>query len=173
MSFDPNIELTYMASHNLTCGNISQNCCKTTECCSVKKTLWLIQVEKCYHLHPSFSELIYLSIQNGNIWGMCFNGPLASYVKLRVAHAPGMPGMFFPASDFKGNQELAIPACITACASRTCCDACQDRLPVVAGKMFPAFPAHVQPAIWRIWQEAHYIICCLWNIKFPNNQKVK
>ena len=26
----------------------------------------------------------------------------------------------------------------------------------VAGKTFPAFPAHAQPAILRIWQEAHY-----------------
>ena len=25
----------------------------------------------------------------------------------------------------------------------------------VAGKMFPAFPVHAQPAIWGIWQEAH------------------
>ena len=27
--------------------------------------------------------------------------------------------------------------------------------PAVAGKTFPAFPAHAQPAILRIWQEAH------------------
>ena len=26
-----------------------------------------------------------------------------------------------------------------------------------AGETFPAFPAHEQPAILRIWQEAHYI----------------
>ena len=25
----------------------------------------------------------------------------------------------------------------------------------MAGKTFPAFPAHAQPAILRIWQEAH------------------
>ena len=40
---------------------------------------------------------------------------------------------------------LAIPACITA----------RDHLPVLAGKTFPAFPAHAQPAILRIWQKAH------------------
>ena len=39
--------------------------------------------------------------------------------------------------------QLAIPTCITARAWRTCRDACQDRLPAVAGKTFPAFPAHV------------------------------
>ena len=37
----------------------------------------------------------------------------------------------------------------------TCRDACQGRLPAVVGKTIPAFPANAQPAIWRIWQEAH------------------
>ena len=74
--------------------------------------------------------------------------PLARYVKLRVAHAPGMPGTFPPAADFKGNRRLAIPACITANASRTCRDACRDRLPAVAGKTFPAFRAHAHPQFY-------------------------
>ena len=75
------------------------------------------------------------------------NGPLTRYVKLRVAHAPGMPETFYPAADFKGNGNRlpAIPACITARAWRTCRDACRDRLPSVAGKTFPAFPAHAHP----------------------------
>ena len=42
-----------------------------------------------------------------------------------------------------------------ACAGRTWLDACRDREPAEAGKTFPAFPAHAQPAILRIWQEAH------------------
>ena len=29
------------------------------------------------------------------------------------------------------------------------------RLPAVAGNMFPVFPVHAQPAILRIWLEAH------------------
>ena len=33
----------------------------------------------------------------------------------------------FPATDFNGNRYLAIPACITVRASRTCRDACRDR----------------------------------------------
>ena len=74
-----------------------------------------------------------------------YNGPLTRYVKLQVAHAPGMPGTFSPAADFKGNRKLAIPACITARAWRTCRDACRDRLPAVTGKAFPAFPAHAHP----------------------------
>ena len=75
------------------------------------------------------------------------NGPLTRYVKLQVAHAPGMPGTFSPAADFKGNRWLAIPACITARAWRTCRGACRDRLPAVTGKTFPAFPAHAHPQI--------------------------
>ena len=70
------------------------------------------------------------------------NGPLTRYVKLQVAHAPGMPGTFSPAADFKGNRKLAIPTCITARAWRTCRDACRDRALAVTGKTFPAFPAH-------------------------------
>ena len=73
------------------------------------------------------------------------HGPLTRYVKLQVAHAPGMPGTFSPAADFKGYRKLAIPACITARAWRTCRDACRDRLPAVTGKTFPAFPAHAHP----------------------------
>ena len=56
-----------------------------------------------------------------------------------------MSGTFPPAAEFKGNRELATPACITARASRMCRDACQDCLPAVAEKTFPAFPAHAQP----------------------------
>ena len=55
------------------------------------------------------------------------HGPLARYVKLRFAHARGMPGTFPPAADFEGNRGLAIPTCITARAWRTCRDACRDR----------------------------------------------
>ena len=49
----------------------------------------------------------------------------------------------FLATDFKGNEQLAIPAYNTA------------RAALVVGKTFPAFPAHAQPAMLRIWQETH------------------
>ena len=75
-------------------------------------------------------------------------GPLTRYVKLQVAHAPGMPGTFSPAADFKENRLIAIPACITARAWRTCRDACRDRLHAVTGKTFPAFPAHAHPQFY-------------------------
>ena len=48
------------------------------------------------------------------LWDFKYHGPLTRYVKLRVAHASGMPGTFPPAAEFKGNRELAIPVCITA-----------------------------------------------------------
>ena len=51
---------------------------------------------------------------------LCY-GPLAIYVKLRVAHALGMPGTF------PCHRGLATPTCITARTWRTCRDACRDR----------------------------------------------
>ena len=53
---------------------------------------------------------------------LTINGPLARYIKLRVAHAPGMSGTFF-----SRHLGLAIPTCITTRASRRCRDACRDR----------------------------------------------
>ena len=100
------------------------------------------------------------------------HGPLTRYVKLQVAHAPGMPETFSPAADFKGNRYLATPACITTRASRTCRDACRDRLLAVAGKTFPAFSAHAHPqfyasvkrsieTVWRIYASENMAIICL------------
>ena len=42
------------------------------------------------------------------------HGPLTRYVKLRVAHAPGMPGTFSPPPTSRDTAWLAILACITA-----------------------------------------------------------
>ena len=80
--------------------------------------------------------------------------PWVSYQIRKIAGCActGNAGNVFPAIDFKGNRKLAIPACITERASRTCRDACRDRLSPVAGK---TFPAHAHPTILRIWQEAH------------------
>ena len=47
----------------------------------------------------------------------CVNGPLTRYPKLRVAHAPGMPGTFYP-------PRVSDPD--------TCRDACRDRLLAVS-----------------------------------------
>ena len=82
-------------------------------------------------------------------------GSLARYVKLRVAHATVMPGTF------PRHRGLAFPTCTTARAWCTCRDAravmhagianWQYSLKSVAGKTFPAFPAHAQPANLHIW----------------------
>ena len=99
-----------------------------------------------FYVMHRFQKLHELMITK--VKGMPHHGPLTRYVKLQVAHAPGMPGTFSPAADFKENRLLAIPACITARASRTCRDACRDRLHAVTGKTFPAFPAHAHPQFY-------------------------
>ena len=77
------------------------------------------------------------------------------------AHAPGMPGTFPPPPQVSepymhhGTCETHVPWCMPGSLisgflwSRR------------RGKTFPAFPAHAQAAIWRIWQEAHSSITLL------------
>ena len=74
----------------------------------------------------------------------------ASYQIRTIARCAcaGDAGNVSPAIDLTGNHQLAILACITARASRTWC---------MSGNTFPAFPAHAQPAVLRIRQEAHGI----------------
>ena len=87
------------------------------------------------------------------------HGPLTRYVKLRVAHAPGMLGTFSPAAVFKGNCLLATPSCITARAPRTCRDACRDRLPYIP---VPSIPGACAFAI--LWSGKRPIVNKLqWN----------
>ena len=75
------------------------------------------------------------------------HGSLTKYVKLRGAHALGMPGTI--SSRYRG---LAIPTCITARAVMHAGIPNQwFALKSVARETFPAFPAHAQFAILRIW----------------------
>ena len=55
--------------------------------------------------------------------------PWAFYQICKIAGwaCVGNAGNLFPATDYKGKRWLTIPACITARAWRTCCDACRDR----------------------------------------------
>ena len=70
---------------------------------------------------------------SGTIWAClcrsCQISTWASYQICKIAGCvcTGNVGNVFPATDFKGNRQLAIPACITGRASRTCRDACRDR----------------------------------------------
>ena len=78
--------------------------------------------------------------------------------------------LFSPTAEFKGNRWLAIPACITARAWRTCRDACRDRLPAVTGKTFPAFPAHAHPQFCVSGKrpiDRHHLNCyTLWDMRY-------
>ena len=74
----------------------------------------------------------------------CFmHGPLTNYVKLSVAHAPGMPGTFSPPPRISDPEMHDARAGMIA----------NLRFPLktVAGKTLPAFQAHAHPAILRIW----------------------
>ena len=75
----------------------------------------------------------------------CSNGPFARYVKLRVTHAPGMPGMFSPSSRVSdpdmqhGTCVTHVPWCMPESLTS---DFLWSRW---RGKTFPAFPVHAHP----------------------------
>ena len=74
----------------------------------------------------AFSDIFYQVYFQDEIWSnhCCLRNLRASCarcVKLRVAHAPVMPGTFFQP------PRLTILTCIKARAWRTCCDACRGR----------------------------------------------
>ena len=71
------------------------------------------------YIHISHSYMAQLLALTGT--NTPFLWPLARYLKLWVAHSPGMPGTFSP------HRGLAILACITARAWSTCRDACRGR----------------------------------------------
>ena len=63
------------------------------------------------HLSHPGALAVHKSVQKTNMLGINIyqpaaplHGPLAKYVKLRVAHAPGMPGTFSLANDSKGKR---------------------------------------------------------------------
>ena len=75
--------------------------------------------------------------------------------KIAGAHAPGMPGTFSP-SPHVSDPDMHHGTCVTHVpwcmpGSLTSGFIWNWR----RGKTFPAFPAHAQPAILRIWKEAH------------------
>ena len=80
--------------------------------------------------------------------------------KIAGVHAPGMPGTFSPSPQVSdpdmhhGTCVTHVPWCMSG--SLTSGFFWNRR----RGKTFPAFPAHAQPAILRIWYEAH----CQWNL---------
>ena len=91
----------------------------------------------------------YIVIATGISFVFCHYGPLARYVKLGVAHAAGMPGTF-SSPPRVGNPDMHhgtlvthVPWCMPGSLT--------SGLKSVAGKTFPAFPAHARLAILHIW----------------------
>ena len=84
----------------------------------------------------------------------CTNGPLTRYIKLRVAHAPGMPGKLFTRHRFQREPLVSDPCMHHGTCVMHVPWCMLGSITLVAGKTFPAFLAHAQPAILRIWQEA-------------------
>ena len=79
------------------------------------------------------------------------DGLLARYVKLRVAHVPGMPGTFSPTA-WISDSGMYHSTCVTHV--RWCMPGSLTSGFLWSqwrGKTFPAFPEHAQPAILRIW----------------------
>ena len=83
------------------------------------------------------------------------HGPLTRYVKLRVAHAPGMPGTFPPCGPLQRKSLVSDPGmhhgtCVTHvpwCMSGSLTRCGRENV--------PGIPGACAPAILRIWQEAH------------------
>ena len=83
--------------------------------------------------------------------------------KITGAHAPGMPGTFSPPQRVS-DPDMHYDTCVTHvpwCMPGSLTSGFLWSLR--RGKMFPAFPAHAQPVILCIWQEAHGAL--LWLIK--------
>ena len=78
--------------------------------------------------------------------------PWASFQIRKIAGCActGNAGNVFPTTDFKRNRHLAIPACITARASRMSWSLTRG-----SGENVPGIPGACATAILRFWQEAH------------------
>ena len=81
----------------------------------------------------------------GQEWASC------QIRKIAGAHAPGMPGTFSPSPQVS-DPDMHHGTCVTHVPW------CMPGSPTIGflwnrrrGKTFPAFPAHAQPAILRIW----------------------
>ena len=72
------------------------------------------------------------------------HGPLARYVKLWFAHAPGMPGTFSPPPR-DSDPDMHQGTCVAHMA--WCMPGSLTSGEVGGGKTFPAFPAHAHTAI--------------------------
>ena len=83
-----------------------------------------------WSLYRNVSAIYYMNVRAVSTGAMLKKDVAwASYQirKIVGCACAGKAGNVFPANDLKRNHVLAITACITARASRTCPDACRDR----------------------------------------------
>ena len=96
-----------------------------------------------------------------------WHGPLTRYVNVRVAHAPGMPGTFFPRHRLQRKPLVCDPSRHASRHVRHARAVMHVGIANLqwAGKTFPAFPAHAQPTILRISQEAMETVSALLSLR--------
>ena len=102
--------------------------------------------ERCYcSIVPLYLYSWWVLLDGTSQWASCQLG------KFPGAHAPGMPGTFFPSPQVSdpdmhhGTCVTHVPWCMPGSLTS---GFLWNRW---RGKTFPAFPAHTQPAILRIW----------------------
>ena len=78
------------------------------------------------------------------------NGPLTRYIKLRVAHAPGILGTFPPPPLFKGNKQVSDPSMHHGTCSTHVPWCMSGSLTRGGREMFLAFSSHAQPEVLRM-----------------------
>ena len=98
------------------------------------------------------------------------HGPFTRYAKLRAAHAPGMPGTFSPPPTSKKTVVSDLGMHHGTCVRHVpwCMSGSPTRGVGGGGETFPAFPAHAQPAILRIWQQAHVLLYIYVGMKYDS-----
>ena len=113
-----------------------------------------------YHHWDPIEQHTVVILSNVMHWRHCswaYRGPLTGYVKLRVAHAPGMPGRFSP-PPLVSDPDVHHGTCVNV-PGRMPGSLTSVSFEVDGGENSPAFPKHPQPAILHIWQEAHAQSC--------------
>ena len=76
-------------------------------------TQWAHSCEIVYHSMLLYSRTILAAFCYGILWQIKCRGPLARSVKLRAAHAPGMPGTFSPPPQVS-DLDMHHGTCVTA-----------------------------------------------------------
>ena len=83
------------------------------------------------------------------------HGPLTRHEKLRVAHAPGMPGTFSPPPTSNETASKWSRHALRHVRHERAVMHVGVPKPAVAGKTLPAFTANARPAILCIWQDTY------------------